>query len=349
MLTRRRPVARSDQTGGAVRVFLSYRRGDVGGYAGRLTDVLLQRLGAKNVFHDVTVIAPGQDYTAAIDRALDDSDAVLVMIGPGWLTAATPQATRRLFEADDYVRLELAGALHRNVRVVPVLVGGASLPVAADLPDELQGLVQRQAVVLHDETWYQDVEGLVRSLRGEPAVPTRQSRRWLVAGAVAVVLVVSGVAVWWWGPGNGGQTGSAAELAACAPPAGAGWTPITLNKNPTGEEKVTGGSLVFRVKDARWRAREGGKWQVLLATSMENTTSEAQYHGDWRYNSLVVGQREFKATCYSPTPNLVTARTVGDALIGFDVSCKPVGYIQLIVENDSARISVSADPEPGQC
>jgi TIR domain len=330
-----------------MRVFLSYRRGDVGGYAGRLTDALQQRLGARNVFQDVTAIAPGQDYAAAIDRALDDSDAVLVMIGPGWLTAATPQGAPRLFETDDYVRLEVGGALRRSVRVVPVLVGGASLPAAAELPDELKGLDQRQAVVLHDETWHQDVEGLVRSLRGEPAVPTSQLRRWLVAGAVAVVLAVVGVAVWWWGPGNGGQP-AAAEPAACAPPAGAGWRPIALSKDPTGEDKVSGGSLLFRVKEARWRA-EGERWLVLLATSMENATSEDQYHGDWRYNSLVVGQREFKATCYSPTPNLVTARTVGDALIGFEVRCKPVGYIQLILENDSARISVSAAPEPGQC
>jgi hypothetical protein len=87
----------------------------------------------------VTAIAPGQDFTAAIDRALDDSDAVLAVIGPGWLTAATPQGAPRLFEAGDYVRLELARALNRNLRVVPVLVGGASLPAVADLPDELQG------------------------------------------------------------------------------------------------------------------------------------------------------------------------------------------------------------------
>jgi hypothetical protein len=161
------------------------------------------------------------------------------------------------------------------------------------------------------------------------------------------VLVAVGVALW--RSGNGGQTGSAAEIAPCAPPTGAGWSPVPLNDNPTGEDKVSGGSLLFRVKDARWRAREEGKWQVLLATSMENATSEAQYHGDWRYSSLVVGQREFKATCYSPIPNLVTPRTVGDALIGFEVRCKPVGYIQLVLEDDKARISVSADPEPGQC
>jgi hypothetical protein len=344
--------------GRSVQIFLSYRRGDVGGYAGRLTDALRQRLGAKSVFQDVTAIAPGQDYTAAIDRALDGSDAVLVVIGPGWLGAATPQGAPRLFEADDYVRLELSRALHRNVPVIPVLVGGASLPAATELPDDLQGLVHRQALVLHDETWHQDVEGLLRSLRGQPAVPAKPGRRWLVPAGVAVALialVVLGAAAGWWGPGrgdgsgDGGQAGSGDEVRSCAPPTGQAWHPITLSDDPTGEEKLPNGSLVFKVKDAHWRARDG-KWQVVLATSMTNATSEPAYHGDWRYSSLVVGQREFKATCFAPTPNLVTSQTVGDALIGFEVTCEPVGYIQLIVENDAARISVTDDTlEPGAC
>jgi len=68
--------------GGPVRIFLSYRRGDAGGYTGRLTDVLQQRLSPKSVFQDVIAIGPGEDYTAAIDRALSDCDAVLVVIGP---------------------------------------------------------------------------------------------------------------------------------------------------------------------------------------------------------------------------------------------------------------------------
>src|SRR3954453_8017790 len=178
--------------GRAVRIFLSYRRGDVGGYAGRPADALHERMGSKSVFQGVLDIAPGQDYTAVIDRALDNSDALLAVIGPGWLAASTPQGSPRLFAGDDYVRLEIARALDRDVRVVPVLVGGASLPAAAELPDVLQRLAQRQAVVLHDETWHQDVDGLMRSLRGEPAVPTKR-RRGLVALAVAVPLVLLSV------------------------------------------------------------------------------------------------------------------------------------------------------------
>ncbi len=86
-----------------------------------------------------------------------------------WLTAESPQGTRRLFEPGDYVRLELATILRRDIRAVRVLVGGARMPKAAELPDDLQGLAQRQAVELHDETWRDDVDGLIRSLRGEPA------------------------------------------------------------------------------------------------------------------------------------------------------------------------------------
>jgi hypothetical protein len=212
-------------------------------------------------------------------------------------------------------------------------------------------------VVVHDETWHQDVDGLVRSLRGGPAAPaTRRPRRLMTGAAVAValVVVVAG-ALWWWGrdtdqgTGGGAPAGSAGGIAACAPPSGQGWSPIALGSDPTGEEKLDDGSLVFKVKDARWRER-GGSWQVTLATSMENATSEEKYHGDWRYQSLIVGQREFKATCYSSTPDLVDAGTVGDALIGFEVSCKPVGYIQLVIEDGKARISVTDDTlDPGTC
>ena len=264
-----------------MQIFLSYRRGDVGGYAGRLADALVQRLGPNSVFQDVVAIAPGEDFTAAIDRALEDCDAVLAVIGPGWLTAATPQGARRLLEADDYVRLELARALNRDVRVVPVLVGGATLPAASDLPDELKGLVRRQAVVLHDETWHQDVDGLVESLRGKPAVPATRSRRLLATGAVAVALVVVGAAAWLWGPGTGSGSGSGGQrppstsggapagagtgMAVCAPAEGGGWNQIELNDNPTAEGRDPAGPLRFTVNYARWRAN-GGTWQLVLAT-----------------------------------------------------------------------------------
>jgi TIR domain len=329
-----------------VRVFLSYRRDDAGGYAGRLADALFRRLGPISVFQDVTAISPGQDYAVAIDRALGDSDAALVVIGPSWLTAATPQGTPRLLEADDYVHLEVARALERDIRVIPVLVGGARLPEATQLPDDLQGMVQRQAVELHNETWHQDVDGLVRSLRGVPAVPTHQRRRWLVAGTVLIMLLGFGAGAWWlWGPGagpgTGAQAGSSAAIGPCAPPAGQAWTKIALGKETRAVDRADPHNLlIVSVTKAYWRAHNG-KWQVILATSVENAAQQALSVGDFRYQSLVVAQREFNVTCFSPTGDAVDPGVIDDELVGFDVKCKPVGYIQLRLE--SGRSSVTPD------
>ena len=176
-------------------------------------------------------------------------------------------------------------------------------------------------MVLHDETWHQDVNGLVGSLRGEPVVPTAGRPRWLVPSvAVAVVLVV-GVAAWLWGPGtgkapgtgegpgSGGQAGAESGLR-CAPAEGPGWTAIALSNDPTGEAKGPGGSLLFTVKDARWRAREEGTWQVTLATTMKNTRPDAISQQAYYYGPLVVARREFARTCFAPSPDVVDPEQV---------------------------------------
>jgi hypothetical protein len=339
-----------------VQVFLSYRRDDAGGYAGRLTDALLQRLGSKSVFQDVTAISPGQDYTVAIERALAESDAALVVIGPGWLTAATPQGAPRLLEAGDYVRLELATALERDIRVIPVLVGGARLPEAAELPNDLQALVQRQALELHDETWHHDVDGLVRSLRGEPTVPAHRRHRWLAAGTVLIALLVLGAGAWrLWGSGTGGQpgaggqigsrssapTGSGTEIVLCERPSGEAWNRITLNRNPAAVDlSAPGYPLRFTVTDAYWRAH-GGKWQVILNTTAENIGHQEATLGSWRYTSLVVAQRPNPVTCFSQTSDTVQPGIIDDESVGFDVKCKPVGRIDLKLQGGS--ISVTPD------
>ena len=144
-----------------MRIFLSYRRDDTSGHAGRLYDALSHRLGQTNVFQDVAAIDAGVDFGDAIARALDDCDAVLAVIGPAWVGASTPAGLRRLDQPDDYVRLELSTALARDARVIPVLVGGADVPSRTDLPDELSALADRQAVAVHDQSWQQDVDGLV--------------------------------------------------------------------------------------------------------------------------------------------------------------------------------------------
>jgi len=333
-----------------VQVFLSYRRSDAGGHAGRLADSLAARLGVDHVFQDVQAIAPGEDFTSAIDRALDHSNAVLAVIGPGWLDAAGPEGDRRLFEPGDYVHLELARALDRGVPVVPVLVGGAALPAAGDLPADLGSLVHRQAAVLHDATWHEDVGGLVRRLEGERPTPTgrRARRRWPVAAGIgAAVVLVAGV-TWWWQAGGDDTTGGGGITVHCPGPEGDGWQAMT----PLGGEATTPtdpeGTLTFRVHDARWRATGERTWQVVLDMTMENGTPGAHYNGDWLYTAVVVAQREFPTTCFSASPDLVEAGRIGDATVGFDVACPPTGPIEVSV-SDGTDLAVSDDGQVADC
>jgi len=129
-----------------VRVFISYRREDTSGQAGRLYDALAEKLGQDNVFMDVDTIDIGVEFKHAIESAVSSCDVLFVMIGPRWLTAADSRGERRLSRADDYVRLEVEAALGRNIRVVPALIAGAVMPVADDLPGTLAPLALRNAV-----------------------------------------------------------------------------------------------------------------------------------------------------------------------------------------------------------
>ena len=117
-------------------IFLSYRRSDTGGEAGRLADSFQQRLGGALVFRDVA------DIDAELDKELAAAKIVLVLIGPAWLT----ELQQRQKEAGiDYVRVEVAAALARKKRVIPVLLKGAALPSARDLPEDLGSLAKHQA------------------------------------------------------------------------------------------------------------------------------------------------------------------------------------------------------------
>src|ERR1041384_4143726 len=137
--------------------FISYRREDAAGYAGRLRESLERRLGTARVFRDVDTLRPGQDFVQAIESRLSDCAVMLAVIGRDWVNARDLAGSRRLDEPFDFVRLEIAAALARpSVLVVPVLVEGASMPATSELPDSLKPLVRRQAISVRDETWDAD-------------------------------------------------------------------------------------------------------------------------------------------------------------------------------------------------
>ena len=179
-------------------VFISYRRDDSAGFAGRLADALEQRLGAGAVFRDIDDIQPGADFEAVIARGLDQVRAVLVVIGPGWLDAAV-DGQRRLDRADDFVRREVEQALASGKPVVPVLVGGATMPAANALPVALRGLANRQALVLGDASWSADLarlEAVLAQWVAPPAVSVSSPRRRWLAAVVVAGVAIAGALLW---------------------------------------------------------------------------------------------------------------------------------------------------------
>ena len=146
-------------------IFLSYRRDDASGWAGRLYEHLVRDWGPDQVFIDIDTIAPGEDFREAIAQTMDKCDVVLVVIGPNWVNARDELGNRRLDDEGDTHRAEIISALSADVRVVPVLVGGAPMPKVADLPDPLKGLAYRNAAVVEDRRFASDVSNLQSTLK----------------------------------------------------------------------------------------------------------------------------------------------------------------------------------------
>jgi hypothetical protein len=192
-------------------VFVSYRRSDSAGHSGRLMDALVEGFEPQQLFRDIEAIEAGADFVEAINRAVADSSVMLVVIGPQWLTAQTSDGKRRIDQDNDFVRLEIEAALSLDLRVIPVLVGGASMPSAEELPASLKPLARRQAQEISDRRWDYDVDQLfatMEKIRGvarrkqaqapaQPAVPAPPPKRGmslgmklgLGAGGAVVVLV----------------------------------------------------------------------------------------------------------------------------------------------------------------
>jgi len=108
-------------------IFVSYRRDDSSGHAGRLFDRLAAHFGKDRIFMDIDTIEPGEDFVTIIEEAVSSCDILIAIIGRQWLKSAS-QNTSRLDNPHDFVRLEIATALNRDIRVFPVLVQRASMP-----------------------------------------------------------------------------------------------------------------------------------------------------------------------------------------------------------------------------
>ena len=142
-------------------LFISYRRSDGGGWAGRLNDHLSLRFGSNVVWQDVDDLEVGTDYLPQILKQIASSTAVLIVIGPHWLK----DGQKRLQNPKDVLRIEIHHALGSTAAVIPTLVGGAPMPPAKKLPAAIAGLVQRNGVALNDADWARSMQFLFEKLQ----------------------------------------------------------------------------------------------------------------------------------------------------------------------------------------
>jgi hypothetical protein len=131
--------------------------------------------GSDSVFMDVAAIQPGRDFRKAIDQSLSSCGAFLSVIGKSWLTVKDSSGQRRLDDSADFVRVETAAALQRDIPVIPVLVQGASTPRPDQLPDNLKDLAYRNAIELSHPRWDSDVQLLIKALRPYVAKAPQQT------------------------------------------------------------------------------------------------------------------------------------------------------------------------------
>jgi hypothetical protein len=147
------------------RVFISYRRSESKWAAGRLYDRLAELIGRDNLFFDVSNIEPGEDFVSRIREIVGSCDVLLAVIGPNWSTIQDGSGKPRLHNARDLVRIELAAALQRNIRVIPILVDGAAMPEEDQLPADLAILARRNAHDVSFAHFHTDLDSFVRVLQ----------------------------------------------------------------------------------------------------------------------------------------------------------------------------------------
>jgi hypothetical protein len=143
---------------------MSYRREETSYAAGWLFDRLSGHFGRGQVFKDIDSIELGDDFVEVITTAVGSCDVLLALIGDRWLTITDQDGRRRLDSPEDFVRLEIEAALTRNIRVIPILVEGARMPRAYELPASLAKLVRRQALELSPSRFDFDTLRLLRVL-----------------------------------------------------------------------------------------------------------------------------------------------------------------------------------------
>lgn len=330
-----------------MKLFVSYRRNDTGGRAGRLVDALVAEFGTRNVFQDVEAMALGQSFSTQVEAAIATSDALLIVIGQEWL-GVDDVGARRIDSADDFVRLEVSMALSLGISVVPVLVGGAALPPRAELPDDMSQMLGRQAVSIRDTSWHQDVGDLIRRLKGDHR-PTTRPRRWPILTAVGLSIVVAAAFLVAVVQDRGDE--SSGELPECDLPDDA-WVPVELVADPSiGILDNDANAVTFLVREARIGGADNT--QVVIELAGQNNTDDRpadntddHYFSSADVDGLLVNGVSHDASCFGPVTGDQTLEPGEGAVawIGFRTTAIPTGAELSVEMKPDGTVKIGTSP-----
>lgn len=276
-------------------IFIGYRRDDTVDVAGRIYDALARTFGARRIFKDVDNLRPGAHFGDYIKTVLPQCRVFLALIGPNWLEARDERGARRIDDANDWVRIEIETALTTpRLDVVPVLVNGARMPKADELPASLRGLVERHAATIRrDPDFHDDVRRLSDALR--------QSVKTGIVDLTALGGGRSRV------DRNGGGFALPATLLALALSAGA-WVYFTyFNPQLTAERTPLEHAAAILAGDWRWQGVACGEGPSIavdgdaLAVTMRDTPTfrHAVESADAQgVRTLVVEPEQFRGESY---------------------------------------------------
>ncbi len=178
------------------KIFINYRRSDALAAAGRLHDRLAKAFGNNSLFMDVDHIPPGVDFVAHLEEQVAACDVFLAVMGTSWISTTDPAGRRRIDDPDDFVVIEIASALKREIPVIPVLLDGARMPTAEELPDAIKPLARRNAFKVANEQFGRDTDVLCAKIKAafkDRGVAPRRAGMFVAAGLMAALAVGGGV------------------------------------------------------------------------------------------------------------------------------------------------------------
>ncbi len=150
----------------AGKLFISYRRDDEAGTAGRLYDHLVRvaNVPRGDIFKDVDNIVPGVNFVRKLNDEVAQCELMIAVVGRRWTEARDDEGRLRLHDEHDFVRIEVEAALRRGIPLIPILVDGARPPRAAQLPASLHLLCEQQALEVSNSTFDTDIRRLVKAI-----------------------------------------------------------------------------------------------------------------------------------------------------------------------------------------